>query len=143
MDEFFDAQYKADRQFGMVFFLFTDLAIFIACIGLFGLVSYTTRQKTKEIGIRKSVGASVKNIVFLLLKEFVKWVVIANVIAVPVAWFVMNGWLHDYTFRIDINDHVWVFILAGVITFIITVATLGYLVIKAAKANPVTSLRYE
>jgi putative ABC transport system permease protein len=143
LDEFFDAQYNADRQFGTVFLLFTGLAIFIACIGLFGLVSFTTKQKTKEIGIRKSVGASIKNIVFLLVKEFVKWVGAANVIALPIAWFVMENWLQDYAFRIDIKEHVWVFVLAGLLTFVITIATLSYLVIKAARANPVEALRYE
>ena len=143
LDEFFDAQYKADRQFGIVFSLFTGMAIFVACIGLFGLVSFTTKQKTKEIGIRKSIGASVNNIIVLLLKEFVKWVCIANVVAVPAAWFIMNGWLQDYAFRIEIKNNIWVFLLAGAVTFIITIATLIYLVIKAARANPIDSLKYE
>lgn len=143
LDEFFDAQYKADNQFGVVFSLFTGLAIFIACIGLFGLVSFTTKQKTKEIGIRKSVGASVNNIVVLLLKEFVKWVGIANIVAVPAAWFVMNNWLQNYAFRIEISDNIWIFLLAGIITFIITISTLIYLVLRAARANPVDALKCE
>ncbi len=143
LDDFFDAQYKADNNFGSVFLLFTGLAIFIACIGLFGLVSYTTKQKTKEIGIRKSIGASEKDIIRLLLIDFVKWVVIANIIAIPAAWFIMNRWLQDYAFRINIRDHAWIFILAGIITFSITVITLSWLVIKAARANPIDSLRYE
>ena len=117
------------------------LAIFIACLGLFGLASFVTEQRTKEIGIRKVVGASVTEIVMLLSKEFTKWVVLANFIAWPAAYFLMDNWLKNFAYRINLN--ISIFIYAGVIALAIALITVSYQAIKAATANPVNSLKYE
>lgn len=141
LDEYFDAQYKNDKQFEKVFSTFTLLAILIACLGLLGFVSYNTKQKTKEIGIRKVVGASVRDVLLLLLKEFIKWIIIANLIAWPAAYFLMNYWLKGFAFRIDIG--LWVFLFAGIISLLIAVVTISFLAVKASVANPVDCLKYE
>jgi putative ABC transport system permease protein len=120
---------------------FSILSIFISCLGLFGLVSFTVSQKTKEIGIRKVLGASVSQIVTLLSKDFLKLVLIAFVIAVPVAWYAMHRWLQDFAYRIDISW--WIFALAGVLALLIALLTVSFQAIKAALANPVKSLRTE
>jgi len=117
------------------------LAIFITCLGLFGLASFTAEQRTKEIGIRKALGASVSGIILLLSKEFTKWVLVANIIAWPVAYLAMNRWLQNFAYRIDIG--LGTFILAGVLALVIALLTVGYQAIKAARANPVDALRYE
>jgi putative ABC transport system permease protein len=141
LDEFFNKQYQADRQFGQVFTLFAGLAIIIACLGLFGLASYTVARKTKEIGIRKVLGASLTGIVGVLSKDFVKLVLAANLIAWPIAWYVMSRWLQDFAYRIDIGW--WVFALAGGLALIIALITVSTQAIKAALANPLEALRYE
>ena len=141
LDEFFDRQYKADIQTEQIFGLFTFLSIFISCLGLIGLSSLMTIQRTKEIGVRKILGASIKSLVVLLSKEFLKWVIIANVIAWPVAYYVMNRWLHNFAYRIGISW--WIFVLSGGIALVIALMTISYQAIKAATANPVESLRYE
>jgi putative ABC transport system permease protein len=117
------------------------LAIFISCLGLFGLVTFTAEQKTKEIGIRKVLGASVTGIVRMLSKDFLKLVLIAALIAFPVAWWLMNKWLMDFEYRIDIGW--WVFLVAGVSALLIALLTISFQSIKAAIANPVKSLRTE
>ena len=124
-----------------IFGYFTFLAIFIACLGLFGLASFTAEQRTKEIGVRKVLGASVSNIIFLLSKEFLKWVVIANLIAWPVAWYALSSWLENFAYRTNIG--IWVFILSGAVAVIIAILTVGFQAVKAAIMNPVESLRYE
>ena len=141
LDTFFNRQYKGDQQFGKVFGLFSLLAIFVASLGLFGLASFTASQRTKEIGIRKVLGSSVPNIFLLLSKDFLKLVIIANVIAIPLVWLLMDKWLNSFAFRIDIG--IWIFIVATVITTLIALATVSYQSITAAVANPVKSLRYE
>lgn len=141
LDEVFNSQYKADQQFGEVFGLFTFLAIVISCLGLFGLASFTNLQRTKEIGIRKVVGASLQNIIFMLVKDFTKWVLLANLIAWPVAYYLMNNWLQDFAYRIEISW--WIFVLAGGIALMIALITVSFQAIKAATANPVESLKYE
>lgn len=141
LDEFYDQQYKADRQFGKVFGLFAFLAIIIACFGLLGLSAYNVLQRTKEIGIRKVLGASVRNVLYILSKDFIVLVLIAFVIAVPVTWLVMHNWLQDFAYRINIQ--VWIFGLSGLLTLVIALATIGLQAIKAAIANPVKSLRTE
>jgi putative ABC transport system permease protein len=141
LDEVFNSQYKVDEQFGKVFGLFTFLAIFISCLGLFGLASFTNIQRTKEIGIRKVVGASLQNIVFLLIKDFTKWVLLANIIAWPVAYYLMNSWLKDFAYRTTIT--IWVFLISGTTALIIALLTVSIHAIKAATANPVKSLKYE
>jgi putative ABC transport system permease protein len=141
LDEAFNSQYKADMQFGEVFGLFTVLAIVISCLGLLGLASYTNLRRTKEIGIRKVLGASIPAIISLLSADFTKWVLIGNVLACPAAYYLMNMWLQDFTYRVELTW--WMFALAGGIALLIALATVSFQAIKAATANPVESLRYE
>ena len=141
LDEFFDRQYRSEERFEKLFLNFAILAIFISCLGLLGLASYSTMQRTREIGIRKVMGASVQGIINLLSKEFVQLVIISFLIAVPVSWFFMNRWLQNFAYRLDISW--WVFVLAGIIALAIAMLTVSYQAIKAAVANPVKSLRTE
>jgi putative ABC transport system permease protein len=133
--------YANDQQLARIFIIFAIIAIFIAGIGLFGVSSLITEQRTKEIGIRKVLGASVQEICFMFTKEFSTWVIISNIIAWPIAYFFMNDWLQNFAYRINIS--VWVFILSGVCALLIAIITVGYQAIKAATADPVKSLRYE
>ncbi len=133
--------YASEQRTGQLFTIFSVLAIFIACLGLLGLAAYTAEQRTKEIGIRKVLGASVPEIIVMLTREFTKWVLIANIIALPVAYFFMKGWLENFAYRISFN--IWVFILAGLSALLIAVLTVSYQAVKAAVANPVESLKYE
>ncbi len=141
LDDHFNDQYKADQRFGKVFGLFTGLAILVACLGLFGLASFTTLQRTKEIGIRKVLGSSVMEILKLLYKEFAFLLVIAFLIAIPIAWYTTSNWLQSYAFRINIH---WSFFLLpfGAI-MLIALVTVSFQTIKASLANPVDSLRTE
>ena len=141
VDEKFAEQYRNDRRFAALFSVFAGLAILIACLGLFGLASFAAQQRTKEIGIRKVLGASVSGIVALLSKEFVKLVLAANLIAWPLTYVVMNNWLRDFAYRIDIGW--WVFALAGAMALLIALLTVSTQAVKAALANPVEALRYE
>ncbi|MEO5782484.1 MAG: FtsX-like permease family protein, partial [Ginsengibacter sp.] len=135
------ALYQSDKRMGSVFGLFTMLSIFVACLGLFGLATYTAERRTKEIGIRKVLGASVQGVVGLLSKDFLKLVFIAAIIAFPLAWWAMNKWLEDFVYRININ---WkVFVVAGIVVLLIALITVSFKAIKAAVANPVKSLRTE
>jgi putative ABC transport system permease protein len=141
LDDRFNDTYKAEQNIGRILFIFAGLTIFVACLGLFGLATFTAEQRTKEIGIRKVLGANVTGLVSLLSKDFLKLVLIAFVIASPVAWYVMNKWLLDFAYRINIT---WqVFALAGVIVVVITLITVSYQSIKAALMNPVKSLKVE
>lgn len=141
LDDAINAQYKSDQRVGKTFNYFTILAIFISCLGLFGLSSFMTEQRTKEIGIRKVLGASSPGIVALLSKEFIKWVGMANILTWPIAYFLMNRWLLDFAYRIEIT--IWPFIFSGLFAIAIALLTVGYQAIKAANANPVISLKYE
>ncbi|MGZ5135247.1 MAG: ABC transporter permease [Flavitalea sp.] len=141
LDEFFDEQYRGEERFGKLFLNFSILAIFISCLGLLGLASYSTMQRTKEIGIRKVMGASVTGIINLLSKEFLTLVILSFFIAMPLAWYFMHSWLQDFAYRTSINW--WVFVLAGAIAVAIAVFTVSFQAIKAAIANPVKSLRTE
>jgi putative ABC transport system permease protein len=141
LDDNFNKQYLNEDRFEKLFFNFAILAIFISCLGLLGLASYSTLQRTKEIGIRKVLGASVTGITSLLSKDFLKLVLIALVIASPIAWFGMHKWLQGFAYRIDIGF--WVFLLAGVLAISIALLTVSFQAIKAAVANPVKSLRSE
>jgi putative ABC transport system permease protein len=141
LDEFFDRQYRAEDHFGNLFFNFAVLAIFISCLGLLGLSSYSTMQRTKEIGIRKVLGANVAGIVNLLSIDFIKLMLIALVIAAPIAWFGMNKWLQEFEYRIGISW--WVFLMAVITAIFIALVTISFQAIKAAIANPVKSLRTE
>jgi putative ABC transport system permease protein len=141
MDEAFDAQYKAEDRLSKIFSALTVLTILIACMGLFGLAAFSAAQRTKEIGIRKVLGANVSSIVAMISGSFIKLVLVSVVIATPVAWFFMSKWLQDFAYRINIGW--WVFILAGIIAVVIAFATVGFQALKAAIANPVKSLRTE
>jgi putative ABC transport system permease protein len=141
LDQQFDNMYRAEQRMGNIGLSFAILAIFIACLGLFGLVTYMAEQRTKEIGVRKVLGASVADIVGLMSKEFLLLVVAASVIAFPVAYFVLNRWLQDYASRIQIGW--WIYLLAGLATLLIALATIGMQSIKSALANPIKSLRSE
>src|SRR6185436_16291588 len=139
--ETFNRQYENERLFSKAFGIFAALAIFVACLGLFGLAMFSTIQRTKEIGVRKVLGASVSNILLLISKDFVKLVLIASVIAFPVAWWVMNKWLQDFTYRVNIG---WsVFAVAATAALLIALLTVSFQAVKAAIANPVKSLRTE
>jgi putative ABC transport system permease protein len=141
LDDTYAQQYKSEMNFKIIFFYITFIAIFIACLGLFGLSSFIMEQKTKEIGIRKVLGASVAGIVGMLSKDFVKLIIIAAVIAFPVAWWAMSKWLQDFVYRIQVSW--WVFIAAGVSALLIALVTISFQSIKAAITNPVKSLRTE
>jgi putative ABC transport system permease protein len=141
LDEDYDRLYRAESRLGTLLNVFALLAVFIACLGLYGLASFTTEQRTKEIGIRKVLGAPVINIVALLCKDFLKLVLVANVIAWPIAYYAMSNWLQDYAYRVDIN---WlIFLLAAILSVMIALFTVSFQASKAALANPVKSLRYE
>ena len=141
LDKHFDRQYKSDVLFGKVFGFFAMLAILVACLGLLGLSSYNVLQRTKEIGVRKVLGASVSSIVVLLSKDFLKLVLLASLIAFPIAWWAMHSWLQDFASRIQIQW--WVFVLAGVLSLIVAIVTISFQSIKAALMNPVKSLKNE
>jgi len=141
LDKTFEAQYKSEQRAGTLFNAFAGIAIFISCLGLFGLATYTAQVKTKEIGIRKVLGASVASVVQLISKDFLKLVLIAIVIAIPVAWWAMHKWLEDFAYRIDISW--WIFIIAAFIASLIALMTVSFQAVRAAIANPVKSLRTE
>jgi ABC-type antimicrobial peptide transport system permease subunit len=141
MDDRINEFYKEENQLSLLYKIFAAIAIFISCLGLYGLVSFMAAQRTKEIGIRKVLGASVANIVYLFSKEFTVLILIAFAIAVPVAYYMMRGWLNNFAFRINMN--IWVFILAILCSVVIAWITVGYKSIRAALSNPVKSLRTE
>ena len=141
LDEYFDKQYRAEDRFGRLFLYFAVLAIFISCLGLMGLASYSTLQRTKEIGVRKIVGASVGSIVLLLSRDFLILVGWAFLIAAPLAWFFCDGWLGGFAYRTGL--YWWIFVVAGLAALLIALLTVSYQAIRAALANPVVSLRAE
>ena len=141
LDETFAKLYQSETRFQKVFVSLVILGILIACLGLLGLATFAAQQRVKEIGIRKVLGASVPSVVQLLSKDFIKLVIIAFVVAAPVAWYFMNKWLEDFAYRTDRKW--WVFPLAGIIAVLIALFTISFQAIKAAIANPVKSLRTE
>jgi putative ABC transport system permease protein len=141
LDSRFEEFYQADAQRGQIFLTFSMIVVFIACMGLFALVSYSVESRTKEIGIRKVLGASVQNIVGMVSKEFLMLIIIASVLAIPVAYFFMQKWLQDFAYRIDMGAGV--FVVAGLVTILIASITISLRSVKAATANPVKSLRSE
>jgi putative ABC transport system permease protein len=141
LDERLERFYRADQALGKLFGIFAGVGIFISCLGLLGLVTYATEQRTKEIGIRKALGASTPGIMGLLSKEFIKLVIIGNIIAWPVSYYFINGWLQDFAYRVDLG---WgVFVLAGGLALVIALLTVSAQTVKAALANPVEALKYE
>jgi putative ABC transport system permease protein len=141
LDDDFNLQYKSEARLAKVTSLFSVLTILIASLGLFGLVAYATQQRVKEIGVRKVLGATASNITVMLSKDFLKLVLIAACIAIPAGWFVMNKWLEDFAYRINISW--WMFVVAGLGALIVALLTVSFQAIKAALANPVKSLRTE
>jgi putative ABC transport system permease protein len=141
MDDLFNKTYSAEQKTGAILNIFSILTIFVACLGLFGLATYTAEQRTKEIGIRKVLGASVSQVTGMLSKEFLRLVFIASLIAFPVSWWAMNKWLQSFAYRINISW--WVFAVAGFTTIFIALITVSFQAIKAAISNPVKSLRTE
>jgi putative ABC transport system permease protein len=141
LDKTYDQLYKSDERFQSIINGFSILAIILACMGLFGLISQNTNRRIKEIGVRKILGASINSIVFTLTNDLLKWVVIANIIAWPLAWFIMNRWLQNFAYHTEMSW--WMFVLSGGIALIIALATISLQAIKAATANPVDSLNNE
>jgi len=133
--------YKKEIKLGALSEYLTVLAVFIACLGLFGLSSFTAKKRTKEVGIRKVLGASISDIVRLLSKEFLILVCIADIIALPLAYYFINNWLQDFSYKIA--PSIWVFILSGIFALFVAIFTVSFQAIKAATANPVESLKYE
>ncbi|PLX10720.1 MAG: ABC transporter permease [Marinilabiliales bacterium] len=140
-DEEIESLYRSEKKFFVLFIVFSSLAIFIACLGILGLASYTAEQKTKEIGIRKVMGASIASIIQLVNKEFIKLVIVSNIIAWPIAWYFMKNWLNNFVYRIDLT--VWPFIFSGIIAILIALGSVTYQALKASRTNPVNALRYE
>jgi len=141
LDEMFDRYYRSEERIGKILTIFASLAIFLSCLGLFGLVFFTVNQRTKEIGVRKVLGASVSGILGLLSRESTKCIFFANIIAWPISYFAVSKWLENFAYRVNLN--VWMFIFSGLAAFGIALLTISYQSIKAATANPVDSLRYE
>ena len=141
INDMYDELYRAEERMGRLFAYFTGLAIVIGCLGLFGLTSFTAEQRTKEIGVRKVLGASVAGITLLLIKEFTKWVLLAVVIAWPIGYFVMNNWLQNFAYRIGVG--IDTLILAALLALVISIITVSYQSLRAAVADPIRSLRYE
>jgi len=141
LDQTYDNLYNNEKRISTIFNYFTLLAIFISCLGLFGLASYTAEQRTKEIGIRKVLGASVSNIIKLMSKEYIVLIIISVIIACPISYFLMNNWLKNFAYRIPVT--LWTFLLAGISALIIAILTVSFQAVKAARANPAEVLRRE
>jgi ABC-type antimicrobial peptide transport system permease subunit len=141
VDESIREFYEDDQRTSTMLTVFTSLAIFIGCLGLFGLASFMANQKTKEIGVRKVMGASVTSIIFLFTREFVGLIAVGFLVASPLAWYFANQWLNQFTYKISVGP--LIFVIGLVVTFLIAVLTVGYRSFKAATANPVDSLKYE
>ncbi len=141
LDDKIDSFYKQEDQLSQLYKIFAALAIFLSCLGLYGLASFMAAQRTKEVGIRKILGATTGNIIYLFSKEFIILIAIAFAIAAPIAWYYMHQWLQDYAYRIHISG--WLFVAGGLVTIMIALATISFRAIKAATANPVKSLRTE
>lgn len=141
LDESYDTLYRNEEREGKIMRSFTFFAILISCLGLFGLAAFSAQKRTKEIGIRKALGAPVKSIVLMLAKEMTRWILISNLIAWPVAYYFMNNWLNNYPYHYELN--IWIFILAGVAAFILSLLTVIFQALIASTKNPVDSLRYE
>jgi putative ABC transport system permease protein len=141
LDDHYELMYQNEKQTKSLLNIFAAIAIFISCLGLFGLASFMAERRTKEIGIRKTNGATTRNILGLLSVDFTKWVLMANLIAWPLTWWAMKKWLESFAYRIEIPY--WVFVVAGVLAFIIALATVSFHAVRASRQNPGMSLRYE
>ena len=141
MDADFDKLYRSEQRMGQISIAFTSMAIVIACLGLFGLAAYAAEQRTKEIGIRKVLGARVSTIVGMLSLDFIKLVFISIIISTPLAWWAMSAWLRGFAYREQVSP--WIFICAGLVAVVIAFSTIRFQSIRAAMANPVKSLKNE
>ncbi len=141
LDDHYAEMYQNEQQTKSLLNIFAAIAIFISCLGLFGLASFMAERRTKEVGIRKTNGATTANIMGLLSVDFTKWVLLANLIAWPLTWWAMRKWLESFAYRIEIPY--WVFVVAGTIAFIIALATVSFHAIRTSRQNPGMSLRYE
>ena len=140
-DEYFDRQYREDRQFGKVFGLFTSLAIIVACLGLFGLASFSATNRIKEMGIRKVLGASVGNLFYIMSKEFIVLILAAIVVGLPLAYWITSEWLTEFPLRISLGA--WFFLIPAGLVVLIALITVSYQTLRTASKNPVEALRYE
>jgi putative ABC transport system permease protein len=143
LDRIFEQQYSSEASLKRLFEYFSTLALFIGCLGLLGLASYAAQRRSKEIGIRKVLGASSSQIVALLSKEFARWVIAANLFAWPAAYFVMRSWLAGFAYRVSLNAQLGLFILAAFIALAIALLSVAFQAIKAAISDPVKTLKYE
>jgi len=143
LDQTFDELYNAEQRIGKLFIYFSVIAIFIACLGLFGLASFMAEQRTKEIGVRKTFGASSPTLAMMMTRDFTIYVLLSNIIAWPLAFYFFNRWLQAFAFRISIFEEWFIFPLAGLVSFIIAIITVAYQVLKAANSNPAEALKYE
>ena len=141
LDAHYEGIYRNEMQTRALLFIFAGIAIFISCLGLFGLASFMAERRTKEIGIRKTNGATTANILRLLSLDFTKWVLLANIIAWPLTWFAMKKWLESFAYRVDIP--LWIYAVAGILAFVIAMATVSFHAVRASRQNPGISLRYE
>ncbi|OPX25587.1 MAG: hypothetical protein B1H06_07185 [Candidatus Cloacimonas sp. 4484_143] len=141
LDEDYDELYNSEEKMGKLFIFFSVLIVFIACLGIYGLAIFLGEQRTKEIGVRKVMGASTTGIMQLLSKDFTKWVIVANIIAIPIGYYIMNKWLQNFAYRTALS--LWVFAAAGVIALIIALLTIGVQTYKTANLNPAKTLKYE
>jgi len=141
IEEDLDRLYRSDRQTANILTSFAVLAIFISCLGLLGLSTFLTQQRTKEIGIRKVLGSSISQIIHLLTSDFSKWVLISNLIAWPAAYYILQKWMDSFPYRISLS--VWYFVLAGMLTLLIALLTISAQALKAANSNPLKALKYE
>jgi len=141
LDSRINLLYRSESRMRSIFLIFSILSIFVACLGLFGLAAFTAEERTKEIGVRKVLGASAANILLLLSKEFSKWVLMANLIAWPIAYYMMNRWLQNFAYQTSIG--LWPFLLSALLALIIALFTVSYQSVRAALADPVDCLRYE
>jgi putative ABC transport system permease protein len=140
-DEWFNQMYVKDERFGNAIGMFAFLAITVSCLGILGMAVFASERRAKEIGIRKVHGASVNDLMILLNKDFIKWVIVAFVVACPIGWYAMNKWLQEFAYRTEMRW--WIFVLSGVIALVIALLTVSWQTWRAATANPVESLRYE
>jgi len=141
LDSYYEGLYKEEQQMGKLMGIFSLLAIFIASLGLFGMASFMAEKRTKELGIRKTLGATTYSLVMMLLQKFTIWVVLANVIAWPIAWWFLKDWLANFAYHIE--QQWWIFLLGAILALSIAVFTVLYQALKTARINPVNSLRYE
>jgi putative ABC transport system permease protein len=141
LDDQLNNLYLSEERIGTLFRYFTSIAIIISCLGLFGLASFLAEERTKEVGIRKVLGASIPGLMVLLSKDYIKWVLVANLFAWPIAWYTVRKWLQQYAYKTDVS--LQVFILSGCLALFIAFVTVSYQTIKAAIANPTDSLKYE